>query len=471
MLNLRSNKLIWLTALSFLICLVSASFSIGITSAPDSDHHMSSIWCAWGEKQGICENRQDGTAEVPFFEQMCNGVPTPPPNTCGPTQDHSAMQRLRTTTPEATNLFYVLMRSLASHDVQSSIVSMRLVTSLLATLLLFGALKLARGRLLIAAICMMTFTNFKLVIYHFTMATPKSWALLGAMFSWMFLEIALNKESKRNTRLEAMGFYGLSIFLVIATRIDATFFALFSNIVVIGSKFSFYDLKQSKVRSILLIGSGVFVAAMTLRATRIQTYLIGFTPHTDKSVIEYLLFMMGQITETLASCFGYEISQGGAGPYMGGIFGLSMFALVVGSSLQHSNRLQLANISLVSGLFAISVFKGNITIGPNIPGTYVLSIAAMLIGFTVWRANDGPGFMLVRKGRLTVLLFMFLIQFGTGPIKIQPYWGISLNSSFIHWLGQISFLSFLLLSWQFVILKLPENPTAQKTQIAEFQDV
>jgi hypothetical protein len=455
--NFGTNKVIGLATLSFFLCLFAWSFNVPISAAPDSDHHMASIWCAWGEKPGICQGKEIGSAEVPYFVQICEGVPLPSRPTCEADTDPPSMQRLRMTNSEGNNLYYVLMRAFASHNVTSSIITIRLFSSLLATILLLGTLILARSRLLIGAICMFTFVNLTNVFYHFTMATPKSWALMGAMFSWIFLEVALNATKNRSTRFAAWALYGLSIFLVVATRIDATLFALFSNFVVVASKFNFDVLRKSWKKASLVIGCGIVIAMMALRVPRIQGYLNGFTPQTNKSVVEYVLFILSQATETLASCFSYSFGQSGSSPVMSGIIGLSLFALVMGVSLQNSNRLQLTNLLLITGLFVAAIFRGNTLMGPRVPGTYVLSIAAMLIGFTVTRANQGPQFMFIRTGRIAVITLLFLSQFSTGHGSGKMFWGISINPIFTHWLSMISFLAFLLLAWKSIDKKLQEE--------------
>jgi hypothetical protein len=455
--NFGTNKVIGLATISFFLCLVAWSFNVPISAAPDSDHHMASIWCAWGEKPGICQGKETGSAEVPYFVQMCDGVPLPSKPACETVTDAPSMQRLRMTNSEGNNLYYVLMRAFASQNVASSIFTIRLVSSLLAVTLLLGTLKLARGRLLIGAICMLTFANLTNIFYHFTMATPKSWALMGAMFSWIFLEVALNATRKKSTRSAAWVFYGLSIFLVIATRIDATFFALFSNFVVVASKFNYNMLKKSWKKTSLVVGCGIIIAMTALRAPRIHGYLTGFTPRTNRSAVEYVLFILSQATETLASCFNYSFGQSGSGPVMSGIIGLSLFALIMSVSLQHSNRLQLVNFAMIAGLFVAAIYRGNILMGPRVPGTYVLSIAAMLIGFTVTRANQGPEFMFIRSGRYAVIALLFLSQLSTGYGRGQIFWGISINPTITHWLRMISYLAFLILAWKSVDKKLQEE--------------
>ena len=455
--NFGTNKVIGLATLSFFLCLFAWSFNVPISAAPDSDNHMASIWCAWGEKPGICEGQQNDSAEVPYFVQMCDGVPLTSRPTCETVTDPPTMQRLRVTPPQAKNLYYMVMRVFASNNVTSSIFAIRLVSSLLATVLLLGTLILARGRLLIGAISMLTFANLTEVFYHFTMVSPKSWALMGAMFSWVFLEVALDATKKASMRWAAWAFYGLSMFLVVATRIDATFFALFSNFVVVASQFNYDTLIGSRKKAGLVVGCGIIIALMVFRVARIRMYFTGFTLPTNQSVVEHVMFTLSQATETLASCFGWSITQSGSGPVMNGIIGLSLFALIIGVSLQNSNRLQSVNFAMIAGLFVTAIYRGNIELGPRLPGTYVLSIAAMLIGFTVTRANQGPQFMFIRTGRIAVITLLFLSQFSTGHGSGKMFWGISINPIFTHWLSMISFLAFLLLAWKSIDKKLQEE--------------
>jgi hypothetical protein len=258
-------------------------------------------------------------------------------------------------------------------------------------------------------------------------------------------------------RWVAWAFYGLSMFLVVATRIDATFFALFSNFVVVASKFNYDSLKSFWKRTILILGCGVVIAAMALKVTRIRRYFTGFTSHTNKSVVDHAMYTLSQATETLASCFNWSITQSGSGPVMSGIIGLSLFALIMGVSLQHSNRLQVINLTMISSLFITAIYRGNVELGPRLPGTFVMAIAAMLIGFTVTRANQGPEFMFIRSGRYAVIALLFLSQLSTGYGRGQIFWGISINPTITHWLRMISYLAFLILAWKSVDKKLQEE--------------
>ena len=61
--------------LAFFVLLSCWSFSSSIGSGGDIDAHISSIWCAWGEKPGMCEGDTGSVTIVPYMFQMCNGRP------------------------------------------------------------------------------------------------------------------------------------------------------------------------------------------------------------------------------------------------------------------------------------------------------------------------------------------------------------------------------------------------------------
>jgi hypothetical protein len=142
--------LIACTALFF--TLSAWSFGAPIGEGGDGDHHLSSIWCGWGESEGMCENRGDFgkgyVATVPYMFQMCNGRPSEDVTTCQYVTTElkpDNLQTLRTSGPQTRNLYYSLMRIFASEN-------------------------------------------------------PKSWAFLGVMSSWAFLHSALTCTSSQRRR-------------------------------------------------------------------------------------------------------------------------------------------------------------------------------------------------------------------------------------------------------------------------------
>ena len=128
--------LIACTALFF--TLSAWSFGAPIGEGGDGDHHLSGIWCGWGESKGMCENRgnfgKGYVATVPYMFQMCDGRPSEDVTTCQYVTTElkpDNMQTLRTSAPQTRNLYYSLMRIFASENPTRSVLEMRFFNSLL----------------------------------------------------------------------------------------------------------------------------------------------------------------------------------------------------------------------------------------------------------------------------------------------------------------------------------------------------
>jgi hypothetical protein len=471
------KRLIAISAISFFICLTAWTFSAPISSAPDSDFHMSSIWCAWGVKPGICENPTTTSTgnyvNVPFFVQICDNVPITSSN-CEPTNSYPQMQTLRTSDGSAKNLYYVFMRIFASTNVPLSIVAIRLFSCFLASALLFGILSLARGRLFVAVVSSITFILVPNTLVLIPMATSKSWALIGSLFGWAFLAVCVDRGRNNRDRFISAVFYGFCVLLVVSTRIDATVFLLFSSLIILIRAVDFGVSIRSPKR-ILLYFFIIFALIASTRIPRVGGYITQLELQGHGSLLNSVLFVFNQIVESIASCFGYWTLQSGAGPGSTGIIGVSLAALVMGVSLQRQKRAQILQTSLVIFFVSALIYWGNVVMGPRVPGTYILSIVAFLIGLTVLNASDGPEFMIVWKSRVFVIVIMsichwmnldgriygYLLHAQPGNIY-SPWLTPDLAPVSILLLGAISFTTFLLFSWKLVDSKLLDESIMEK---------
>ena len=118
------------TSILLLLVLLCWALSSSIGSGGDTDNHLSSIWCAWGEKANVCEDLSETatgySATVPFMFQMCDGRPIDFSPACEFTKDHAPKQTLRTSAPAYQNLYYKFMRIFVTENVQASVLIMRI---------------------------------------------------------------------------------------------------------------------------------------------------------------------------------------------------------------------------------------------------------------------------------------------------------------------------------------------------------
>jgi hypothetical protein len=472
------KKLIAISTISFFICLTAWTFSAPISSAPDSDFHMSSIWCAWGVKPGICENPTNTSTgnyvDVPFFVQICDNVPITSSN-CEPTNTYPQMQTLRTSDSSAKNFYYVLMRVFAGQNVPLSIITIRLLSCFLATLLLFGLISLVRGRLLIGSICSLVFVLVPNALVLIPMATSKSWALIGSLFGWAFLATSLHQGREFRERTYSSILFGLCFFLVASTRIDATIFLLFSSLLIVYRKIGVRSIfKNSKRVLVSMILISILILA--IRFSRVNGYIFSLKLENKGSMLDSFVFYLNQVVESLASCFGYSVPQSGAGPGITGIIGVGLASLVVGSSLQNQRRDQLVQIILVILFLILIVYYGNITMGPRVPGTYILSIASLLIGVCVANAESGPSFLFNTSSRTFIFTLVsinhWMVLRGrtyhyaefTPQTEIYMPWLQSLISPVaIVTLGSASFVFFLISAFSVLDVDIANN--ARRSQV------
>ena len=470
----NAKLLTFLPVFFFFVCLAVQSFSAPISSAADSDYHMTSIWCAWGEKPGLCENRIEEsngpTVEVPFFVQMCEGRPITEWRNCEESNVNPKMQRLRTTSDEARNLYYVVMRTFVSENVTRSILLIRLINSVIASFVLLSILRITRGRLLAAAISGITFVFVPLAFSQLTVATPKSWAVLGAMFAWVFLYAALNRESNARTTKHAWFAYSFCMFLVFASRIDASFFALFSSFVVI-----FHKQLQTSSRLLakrFLVAVPVFITLyfVAKQFSRLGGYFRNPFPKTDLPFINYLLWEVTQVVDTSISTFGFGTNQSGGSPGIIGIISFGLFAAFIANSLLNPNRIQVRVLTLYSLFLGFVIYRGNNAIGAQLPGTYILAIPVAITGFMVLLAPEMPSFMQSINRRIVVITLLAIahtynlylnmefyvrkgIDYG-GYFKLSLsggwWWNSAISPNAVFLIGALAFPSFLWTTWLIV---------------------
>lgn len=343
--------------------------------------------------------------DVPFFVQMCEGRPITTWNNCEPNDTHERMQTLRTSNESAKNLYYKVMRVFAGSNVPLSIITIRLISCLLAALLLFGFLSLATGRLLVGATCSLVFTLVPNALVLVPMATSKSWALIGSLFGWIFLAISVQKKRGSREQFFALGLLGLCIFLVISSRIDATVFLIFSCIIVSLRRIDLQSLRRTPRHLILAIPLLLLFVILS-RIPRINSYISSLKILDRGSVLESLLFVLNQVFETLASSFGYWVPQSGAGPGIVGIIGIGLATFVIGVSLQNQNRFQILETVMVLAFLVFVIYWGNVVMGPRVPGTYTLALTSFLIGITVLNSGSGSHFLFSSASRLTIILLI-----------------------------------------------------------------
>ena len=401
--KVSANRNIAVSILAFFVLLSCWSFSSSIGSGGDIDAHISSIWCAWGEEPGMCENDTGSSASVPYMFQMCNGRPIDEMPGCDVVDSSEQMQTLRIIGVGSRSPYYTIMRVFASKNPQQSILTMRLITSLFATIIMLGLLKLTSSRIRTASISGLSFTLIPVAVMRITSINPHSWAILGVMTSWAFLYAFLTTPKDAKFKKLLLAFFVFTALLPALTRVDATTYVVFTSAVVLLHHY--FDCRRiSQKETALIIGAITVGITVFMRSEKIHSY---FTLPKPKGFPfgQYLLFQLVHIPESLVVVFGYAVGQQGNGPGLIGIIGLSLFVICLIFSWQNSSKDSFMFVGLVIVFLTIVMYKGSLIVNSLIPlpGNYALGLMTFLLGMSIITSRSEQQFMSRKANRITAI--------------------------------------------------------------------
>jgi len=457
------------------------SVAAPIGAQGDADHHISSIWCGWGESEGICEDYGDHgfgyTARVPYINQMCNGRTLDYWPNCEPEKPAENTQVLRTSAPETKSFYYVVMRAFVGSDVTQSIVIMRLFNSLLASIFFFFVIWTSTGRTRLAALSAWTFTLVPVAVRTISNLNPLSWSYVGVMSSWVFLHSALNTTSdKRQKKIGLFALYTLAMGLAAATRWDAVIFGLFSSLVLIVGYFIQKSLLT--IRQLLKLGGVVVAMVIAVRAiSPFVRYVSQVRLPQSYPAHQFFLFQLTRIPENLSQIWEYDVGQDGGGPGIIGILGLSLFAICLAFSLQRTTKTQIILSGSVLIFIFISMMKISIVWDFLMPvwGYYLVGPVCFLLGVSVLYSQNKRQFMSSIGNRYSAIgmlsltrllsLYAYMEFYVRRGQNIGVFANLSLNGgwwwengpgpNYVLAFGALSFPTFLILAWKTVPMSGP----------------
>ena len=353
----------------------------------------------------------------------------------------------------------------------------RLFNAIIASLVFFAMLALSSDRLRKAVLISWTLTLIPNGIQLLTGVNPRSWAVLGIMSSWVFLQAFLTEDGlNRRKRLWQMACFIGSIALTASARFDALLFVLFTCTVVLGAHFIDFN-KLSFKRAVQLVG--IFIA--TLFAIKLVPRLndiFSFGVPEPFNSTQYFVFQLEHILEFVADWWGYQIGQQGNGPGIIGLSGTILFAIYMYAALRGSNRKQLFVTIAVSLFICLALFRATTAVLSIIPlsGIYTFGLSAPLIGLTLM-FSQGDDKQIFEKGLavttivvvsiMHALAFYHWMEFFTQRGEnIGFFYKFSLNGSwwwdtwfspnFVYLFGALMFPVFLSYAWKSIALKTPE---------------
>jgi len=233
----------WRMVLPAALLIVFASWAATspVGSSPDDDYHLSSIWCAGGERSGVCESDSDDSSlrlipQSVSFAHECFAYDASITADCTDVLSDGlvATERVNNVQGLYPTLFYRTMHVFVGEDPQRSVLVMRMFNAVLFVALLTLALWMLTPAIRSALVGTVLVVFIPLGLFIIPSTNPSSWTVTGLTMLWAFGLALAQRRSWRSPRTWSLAaFAGLSALLAIGSRVDASAFVALVVVVVV----------------------------------------------------------------------------------------------------------------------------------------------------------------------------------------------------------------------------------------------
>jgi hypothetical protein len=391
-------RLIHLAPLLALIALSAWIFASPIGSSPDDDFHLTSTWCANGLRTDLCESGPTDAERVVAPVLLHASCYAYQPEISAACQDEylaldpepSAVTDRGSFENNYPPVYYFVMNTFASHDLQVSALVMRFVNVLLflgivtALYLLLPVSR--RGSLLWGWIITMVPLGMFLVASN----NPSSWAIIGVGSSWLAVVGYFETLGRRRIALGAIAAVG--VVMAAGARGDA---ALYS---VIGMAVAcILTLRRERawlLQAILPVALSIVAIAFYFSSRQATVAISGLNNDAATDVpldsfgrVAYNLLNMPSLWSGIFGSWGLgwlDVTLP-AVVYLGG---LAAFVAIAFAGIRERSWRKtgiIAGLALVLWLLpAYVLFRGNNVVGENVQPRYLLPLIIIVAGVAVF---------------------------------------------------------------------------------------
>ncbi len=463
----RLEKNVVLAVLSsafFFISLCAWSLSGPVTSGYDSTFHLSNIWCAKGEKPGICEDysKVDGKTYGNVPAELASSPQTP------------EYFRAELSDPSRKSPFYSIMNLLVTENTTQSVLLIRLLNAFLSSFVFFALLFFATKKVRIAVLSSWTFTVAPIIIATLWQPNPRSWGYLSVMSSWAFLFIALSNHEFSKVKKTCLWIVlCFSLFLAFTSRVDATLFCVFTcGVVLLVGLLKNGFLKPKTVGVAAVISLTVFLV-LRFFSSSIQWY----TQFSFSAVFgsRQTLFVLIHLPENIADSLGLGLRYPDLGPNSIGILGVVLFGIAISSWLREGNAFQIAATSAVFGFMLLSMFQIAFywPEANEASGVYIAALLTVCLGIASIYSKSENFFPNTNNQRFLAILLVSVSHALTLYSKFDWslranvtkdtytqlslsggwWWNTPIGPNVVYLIGALAFPAWLFFSWATVIEK------------------
>ncbi len=413
---MRARSPRWVVGLPvmFLLALFAWAVTSPVGSSPDDDYHLASIWCAGGERDGVCEvdSQQSDIRLVPEsvgFAHECFAYDATVTAACTEALSERvvATDRVNDVQGLYPGTFYSAMGLLVGPDEQRSVLLMRVANALIAVALLALAVRVLSPAIRSAVVVVVVVVYVPLGLFIIPSTNPSSWTLTGITFLWAFgLALARRTDwrSRRTWVLAAATI--ISAVLAIGSRVDAAAYVAVVVVVV----FALTGLHRARQA---LISSAVLLTIMVAGLLRFATFgapgsgVTGGMGGTEPGIgllLTNIVYLPVYLSGAMGSmALGWNDT---ALPPMVFVFGVLVLGALVyrGVQVLPARKLIASLFSLAALILVPLVFlqREGLGVGEVVQARYVLPLIVVLfatlsLSMPYWRANH-LGLPMARAG-------------------------------------------------------------------------
>lgn len=377
--------------LSFVLALSAWGLSSPVGSSPDDDFHLASIWCSSLDTELCVEGSSSTSRQVStqLLNASCFAYKSEDSAACQTEQNVFTTSKL--TESDRGNfsglyppVFYSAMHLVASKDVQSSTVLMRVMNSLifvaLGAILVMLIPRSQRKTILIT----LSVTLVPLGMFLIPSTNPSSWALMGLTFSMFALINFFKADVGMRKNLLGLYFIVCSV-MASGARGDAGAYLVMLSVVAGIVFWKWGSWKELLLPSIGIISAGLLFLS-TKQSNVAASGLSLPTTDTGEQIVRSAFSVFGfnvlQLPELWAGIFGY-VGLGWLDTRLPAITWVSalavycavMFVRIRGLSRREYIGVVILGISLIAvPMYVLQISSSHV--GENIQPRYIYPLLA-----------------------------------------------------------------------------------------------
>ncbi|MGP6171513.1 DUF2142 domain-containing protein [Microbacterium sp. A204] len=438
-----------LVALLGFIALLSWAFGSPVGASPDDNFHQVSIWCATGERPGLCEttgdpNERSVRADL-AYSSACYAFAPEHSGVCDPALTGMIVTGHGNFIGMYPPVYYSVMSVFASNDLQTSVLLIRAFNSLLAVSIV-TALYLLVGRELGAPLLWsLLVTAIPMGIFLTASVNPNGWAIVSAATMWVAM-VGFFRAPTLSRRIALGGIALVTALMGAGSRGDSAAYVAVGAVVAAIVAF---ERTRRYLFSLLLplfaVGMGaVFYLGSTQTGTAIEGQMPGAPTHEVDFLRDFFDTVIN-IPRLWIGNFGTQ-SLGWGDVEMPAMVWVTTMAVCVGVAFWSLSRSRDARTNIAIALTGTAlvlvpswvITQNGVDVGELVQPRYVLPLQVLFIGLLLYGAGD-PRSAMTRVQRWliviglsvanSVALYTTMRRYLTGT----DYRGFDLNKNMEWW--------------------------------------